>query len=395
MEFALLGSDYESVSLATAAVSQGHQITWCGDADWAREQYQLPWLAQRDQHPDWESLLDSHYCDAVIVGRGEAPAVQRVEQVNLLVKNGIALLTTFPLVESVLSYYEIDMGREESGALLRHFNPLTEQQALVEQCRDWVSGGHPQLGEIERILWERPLADRNREQVLWHFARDVSLLSLVAGRLHQLGAHGSGDERTTYSGLSVQLIGQCNLPVQWSVGPGGPSDTPHLVFAGQKGKLAVHFDDESRPVNLEITRAEDRQTIPVESTDPAESSIRGFTEAFKQRGRSTWTEALQAMELADTIEISLRRGRMISVHHQQLTEDLAFRGTMSAAGCGVLLVLPALLLLLGWLAELLGLPVASYWPHVLLALLSVFLLVQLLPKLFLRPRGGNKSTKGD
>ncbi len=90
------------------------------------------------------------------------------------------------------------------------------------------------------------------------------------------------------------------------------------------------------------------------------------------------------MELADTIEISLRRGRMIDVHHQQLTEELAFKGMMSAAGCGVLLVLPPLLLLVGWLAELIGLPVAHYWPHGLLALLATFLLVQLLPKLLLR-----------
>ncbi|MCH7751076.1 MAG: hypothetical protein IH898_02825, partial [Planctomycetes bacterium] len=99
--------------------------------------------------------------------------------------------------------------------------------------------------------------------------------------------------------------------------------------------------------------------------------------------RSTWTDALQAMELADTIEISLRRGRMIDVHHQQLTEELAFKGMMSAAGCGVLLVLPPLLLMVGWLAELIGLPVAHYWPHGLLALLAAFLLLQLLPKLLL------------
>jgi hypothetical protein len=60
------------------------------------------------------------------------------------------------------------------------------------------------------------------------------------------------------------------------------------------------------------------------------------------------------MELTDTIEISLRRGRMIDVHRQQLTEELSFRGTMSAWGCGVLMVLPPLLLLAGWIAELLG-----------------------------------------
>jgi hypothetical protein len=75
---------------------------------------------------------------------------------------------------------------------------------------------------------------------------------------------------------------------------------------------------------------------------------------------------------------------MIDVHHPQLSEELAFKGTMSAAGCGMLLVLPPLLLVLGWLAGLVGLPVAQYWPHVLLALLAAFLAVQVLSKLLLR-----------
>ena len=85
------------------------------------------------------------------------------------------------------------------------------------------------------------------------------------------------------------------------------------------------------------------------------------------------------MELTDTIEISLRRGRMIDVHHQQLTEQMAFKGMMSAVGCGMLAVLPMLLLGLGWIAGKLGLPIASYWPHGLLILLGLFLALQALP----------------
>ncbi len=68
---------------------------------------------------------------------------------------------------------------------------------------------------------------------------------------------------------------------------------------------------------------------------------------------------------------------------------MAFKGTMSAAGCGVLLILPPLLLTAGWIAELLGLSVAKYWPHALLLLLAIFLLFQFLPSLLqpLKPSG--------
>ena len=392
MDFALLGSDYESISLATAAVAQGHRIIWCGDTLWARRQYELPWLPTEDQAEHWESLLDDHFCDAVIVGRGDAPSEARVEQVNLLVKNGIGLLTTFPLVDSVLSYYEIDMAREESGALLRHFNPAAENQPIVEQCTDWILTGHPQLGAMEQLVWERPLADRSRQQVLWHFARDVQLLCQVAGQLDRLGALGSPDQAATYAGLSVQMLGKQKLPVRWSVGPVEQSEHPRLLLIAEQGKFTVQFDESGRAVQTQINHAGRTESTQLEPVDPAALAVTAFVEAMQHGGgsRSTWTDALRAMELADTIEISLRRGRMIDVHHQQLTEELAFKGMMSAAGCGVLLVLPPLLLMVGWLAELIGLPVArpvaDYWPHGLLALLAAFLLVQLLPKLLLHSR---------
>ncbi|MCH8839320.1 MAG: hypothetical protein IH831_01320 [Planctomycetes bacterium] len=307
-----------------------------------------------------------------------------MEQVNLLVKHGIGLLTTFPLVDSVLSYYEIDMAREESGALLRHFNPAAEQQPIVEQCTHWILTGHPQLGALEQLVWERPLADRSRQQVLWHFARDVQLLCQVAGQLHRLGALGSPDQAATYAGLSVQMLGKQKLPVRWSVGPVEQSEHPCLLLIAEQGKFTVQFDESGRAVQTQIHHAGRTESTQLEPVDPAALAVTNFVEAMQHGGgrRSTWTDALQAMELADTIEISLRRGRMIDIHHQQLTEELVFKGMMSAAGCGVLLVLPLLLLLVG-LAELIGLPVARYWPYGLLALLAAFLLVQVLPKLLL------------
>jgi hypothetical protein len=386
MKLALFGADPQSVALAAAAVAQGHQIAWCGDVAWARQLGDLRWLSADDQGDRWETLLDSRFCDAVLVGRGDDADALRVEQVMQLAKNGITLLTTFPLADSVLCYYEIDMAREEGGAVVRHFNPLVESRHIVDECSTWVRDGHPQLGAIEQVIWERPLAERNRESVLWHFARDVDLLCQVAGEIDRLGALGSPNEAATYAGLSVQMLGPRNVPVRWSVGPVEQADESRLSLVGQCGKLTVVFDQSSRAVRVELSQAGQPESFGLEPIDPAGSAVSRLA-AVEEGGReSTWPRALRAMELADTIEISLRRGRMIDVHHQQLSEELAFKGTMSAVGCGVLMVLPPLLLLLGWLAELAGLPLAHFWPHVLLAMLAAFLLVQVLSKLLLRKR---------
>ncbi len=363
MNFALLGTDPESIALAQAAEAAGHAIVWCGDM--ADACPLMPGWPAEDLGDQWEALLDHRTADAVIVGRGLAVSSLRAEQVNLLTKNGVAVLTTFPLVDSVLAYYEIDMSRSESNAVLQHFNPLTEQHAIIDKCSEWITGGHPELGAVEQVVWERPLTERTQENVLWHFARDVELLSLVEGRINRLGALGSPDEAATYAGLSIQLLGKSEVPIRWQVGPVEHETHARLILIAERGKLTVEFD---------------------EAIDAASQAIERFVNAVTagNGSASTWTQALAAMELTDTIEISLRRGRMIEVHQQQLTEQLAFKGTMSALGCGVLLLLPPLLLFCGWAAGLIGLPVAKYWPHVLLALLAMFLGLQLIPKLLFK-----------
>lgn len=394
MELALLGTDYDSVSLATAAHNLGHTLVWSGDSAWARQEYQLPWLAEQDHHDNWETLLDDGFCDAVLVGRGNASAELRQEQLNQLMKNGIAVLTSFPVLDSVLAYYEIDMVRGETGALLRHFNPFASYGGPSESC---VMRGRESVGRIEQVRWERPLQDRSRENVVRHFAREVAVLESVAGRLDRLGAHGSGDEAATYSGLSVQLIGKSQIPVQWSVRPGREHDTLQLTVLAEHGEVSATFTDSGQLVHMGAEYdTDDADADSIQPGDPCQRAIEDLEKALGQGGSdSTWSEALHAMELADTIEISLRRGRMIDIHPQQLTEDLAFKGTMSAAGCGVLMILPPLLLLLGWIAGLVGLPVADYWEHVLLALLSLFLAIQFLPKLFSSPTTESDSQESD
>lgn len=382
MKFALLGADAESCLLVQAAADLGHEIVWYGDV--ARvDRATHPWLAEADQGDDWETLFDRDVCDFVIVGRGDTPAARRVEQVIQLVRIGRPLLITFPLDESVLSYYEIDMARLDSGAVLYHFNPLVSQTKRIEEFATWIREGHPQLGAIEQVLCERPLAERSRSNDLWHFARDVELLDNIAGPLDRLGALGSPDESATYSGLSVQLLGKSQVPVRWSVGPADQSALPSLTFIGQQGRVRLEFD------NSGVFHSS--KSTPTDNVNPATAPtecLNRFLAALDTPSvpKTTWLAALRAMELTDTIEISLRRGRMIDVHRQQLTEELSFRGTMSAWGCGVLMVLPPLLLLAGWIAELLGLPIANYWAHGLLAILALFLLVQFAPKLLLKKK---------
>lgn len=373
MKFALLAPDDESQSLARAARDAGHEIG-----------------AQRELETgnEWEDLVDDQLVDAVIVGRGSGAADLRARQVQELARLGRPMLLVHPLVPSVLSFFEIDMARGESGAVVQHFNPLLEGP-IVEQAAAWVRNGHPQLGPIEQILATRALADRSRENVERRFARDVELLGQVAGRLDRLGAHAAGSGEAAYAALSVQLLGQREVPVRWAVEPAASRDELRLTLVSPRGRATIVFDEHDSAVEqtVQADGAEDRMPLP--ASDPAAAAISKFVGALESgdagAGTSTWPSALRSMELTDSIEISLRRGRMIEIHDQQLTEQLAFKGTMAALSCGVLVLLVPLLLVAGWIAGLFGIPVANYWPHVLLVLLALFLGLQLLPKLLYPP----------
>ncbi|MEO2047527.1 MAG: hypothetical protein ABGX16_13255 [Pirellulales bacterium] len=394
MKFALLGSDSDSLALSTAALAAGHELVW-------------------QEKNDWQILLDRQWVDLVIVGHGQDPPEVRTEQLISLAKQGVAVLSTHPVVPSVLSYFEIDMARDESGALFRHYHPTTEHPT-VAQLATWAREGHPLLGKVQQIVCQRKLANRTRERVLWHFARDVLLLSSVGGHLNRLGALGTAMGDSTYAALSVQMTGHLECAVHWSVGPEDRQTGLELTLVGEQGRILLQLDEKEQPRQLLLSIADKQEELPLDSMDfdPASNAVESMCQQLsvtnadgtntdgshlahrpvgqtakdsarqnltQQDSHSTWRKPLLAMELTDTIEISLRRGRMIEVHHQQLTEHMAFKGMMSAFGCGLLMILPMLLLVLGWIMGEMGLSIASYWPHGLLLILGLFLALQVLP----------------
>jgi hypothetical protein len=379
MRLALLGIDAECLLLAQSALQSGHSIVWKGDAP-SLAVSPPPGIPAADRAADWQELCDPHTCDAILVGRGTVPPESIVGRLLQLLKSGRAVLTSFPIVDALLPYYEIDLARGDGRAVLHHFNPLVTQSEQIARIAELVRTGHPQIGPLEQLWWDRPLEDRSQSEVLYHFARDVELLDQLAGPLDRLGAVGSPDAAATYAGLSVQLLGKTPVPVRWSVGPNDVSLLPTLTLVGRLGRLRFEVSAEGT-----FTPAWENTEIhlPPATGSAAERCLRRFHDAVSNNREptSTWPAALRAMELADTIEISLRRGRMIDVHRQQLTEELSFRGTMSAVGCGLLVVMLPLLLVAGWLAEKLGFSLAPYWAHALLVLLAVFLLFQFAPRL--------------
>jgi hypothetical protein len=301
---------------------------------------------------------------------------------------------------SVLPYYEIDMTRREMGGVVRHYNPVANH-LVFDELAAWVRDRHPVIGPIHQVTCERRLADASRGNVMRCLARDVEPLATVAGDIRRVSAIGPKIDHTSYASLQTQMTCSGAASLRWSLGSlaGGNGDVV-ITLVGQSGSIRLlAFDNDAfndlEPWQLEVTSADERDLQTLEPFDSAGTAIRQLAEAVsaasdaQRRDMCTWNAATRAMEVVDAIELSLEKGRTLDVHQQQLTERLAFRGTMAALGCGLLLVgffVLALVSLFGAAEGEGNKKLISSWSIILLAVLAFFLLLQCAPLLITKKR---------
>jgi hypothetical protein len=190
--------------------------------------------------------------------------------------------------------------------------------------------------------------------------------------------------------------------------PGGSaSGQIELSLIGERGTIVV---EQIADCGLRMANSSEQSEIRNPESeidfDAPRAAIYGLIDAIAERpeirgqndrdSRSTWGSATRALEVVDAVELSLQKGRTIEVYQQQLTEQLAFRGTMAALGCGLLLV-GSLVMLVAAVAGgadwVLQRPVMRSWPIVVLAVLAFFLFLQVVPWLASRQRA--RRVRGD
>lgn len=393
MRWALLGDDDEAIQLALAARQEPdcQSLVAIEIGDLASFRQRLPGVEVRT---DWEELLSGKTADAVILGPGNDDE-RRGEQAVRLAQAGVPMLVVHPLVLTSMTLFQLDMIRAETGAVLMpwagyHGHPAFEQLAA------WLAGGPDSSARpIEQIIFERSMLDRDRRSVMRQFARDVDLVRGLAGdvtRLHAMTAGGGHDDDAAYANLSVSLGLRSGGLVRWSIGaPEGQAGAVLIVVTtGARAVLGMIRPDEWW---LETTTSEGthRQTFPAWQGE--QKALARFRAALRgQATRPDWLDSARAVDLAETVRESLRRGRTIDLFNETYSEDASFKGAMGIAGCGLLLfglfsvlVVAALQMLARQMEWRGAAAVLGKWPYLLLVVFGVFLLLQLLR--FIIPRG--------
>jgi myo-inositol 2-dehydrogenase/D-chiro-inositol 1-dehydrogenase len=384
MRFALLGADARSLDLADAVVSSDHALVAAYDVgpSWIVELEKIAPAVRIGQ--SWESLLQGDAVDALIVAPGDSD--QRADQLRILVQAGVPMIVVHPVHESMLVHYELDMNRQESECVLLPYVPELWHPAIDRLAAIMAQGASSSIGVTEQIVFERSLDDRSKSAVLATFARDVEPLRRLGGEITRIGAMASRGTATDYANLGIQMSGPSGMLMRWSVGPVEDRPGGKLILVGQQGKAILHLaDDADWTLETRVGGKSTTETFP--DWDGAAVALAKLEHAIAgTEVRPTWIDAARDMELTDAIERSITKGRNIDLHFEEHTEQGTFKGMMAATGCLVLLGALALVIV-ATTAVNLNIPLAGLWPYGLLAVLVVFLLLQLLKFAFPKDRG--------
>jgi hypothetical protein len=380
MRFGLLGNDPRSLPLVRAAVELGHPLVWVGECnDLLAELRRL--APSTDDTTPWESLLSSAKADIVIVGRAGDSAARR-SQLRSLVQSGISLLVVQPLERSAEIYYELEMDRRETKAILHHYTPGAGHPALIEFRRmlEMPRAAHESTAPL---VFERTVSDLQPETVFDQFVCDAEILEGLCGIPDQVVAM-AGSPSASGSHVSLQMAFRNGVMASWSTRLSGralQSMPPEAVITVGRSEGRVTLRAGPSEEDWVIDEWADGQSRS--RSLGARSDARGCVEEMVRnvsQGECRWANAIHFVELGEAARMSLRRGRGVKLTGEGPSEAAAFKATMASAGCLILVASVVLAVLLGFL-EALGLPVGRVWWSVVAGTLALYLAMQVLLRL--------------
>ncbi|MBV8609761.1 MAG: hypothetical protein JO034_20180, partial [Singulisphaera sp.] len=168
----------------------------------------------------------------------------------------------------------------------------------------------------------------------------------------------------------------------------GPVEPSRLVVAGAEGSLMLEYDPTFATAARLIRRTSGggETVVPLDDWDPHAAILKTLAEAIAGReSHPDLIDGTRATELAEATVRSLRRGRTVDLHHEEISEEGTFKSVMTSFGCVILLcilvALPAALV-----GPALGLPWTIYIAYVIPPVLIGFIFLQLL-RYVIRRRG--------
>jgi myo-inositol 2-dehydrogenase/D-chiro-inositol 1-dehydrogenase len=323
--------------------------------------------------PDFDAALAVAGVDAAIVG-GE-PGL-RAEALRRVAGAGLPVLCLHPPGPDADAYYQVALSRQETGAVVAPDLPARLHPG-VAALRKALDGG--ELGTFREIRYEGSVGEHGTDLLGDAFPRVIDVVRALLGEVAAVTTTGDPPGDRPSSSLVVQLRGPRARRAEvrlWA----GPPEPSRLIVAGSEGTLTLEHDPgffgASRLVRRPATGA--ATVIDLPAFDPSDAILDVLASAAAGRdAHPDLLDGTRAMEITEAARRSLRRGRTVDLHYEEVSELGNFKSVMTSLGCliliGALLVLP-----LALAGPAFGARWTIYIAYAIPPLLVLFALLQLL-----------------
>jgi predicted dehydrogenase len=359
MNFLILGDGPDEQAWADAIASTpGHAVIAL-----------FPGFANRLDQPharDMDDALAASGLEAAIIGG--APEF-RAEALRRVAAIGLPAICLHPPGPDSEAYYQVAMSRAETGAVLVPDLPLRLHPGLEELRQAFASGA---VGEFRGLRLEASSHGGVNEA----FSRVVDAVRALLGEVEAVTATGEPD--APGAELIVQLRCAQSRRAEVRVTSSAPSPL-RLTLSGSAGARTLELPGNSSGASRLVSRANDgtETAHPLDPWDPHAAILSTLTQAVASRPvHPDLLDGTRAMEVAEGVARSLRRGRTVELHYEEISEEGTFKSVMTSFGCLILLSI-LVVLPLALVGPALGMPWTVYVAYVIPPLLVGFALLQL------------------
>ena len=383
MNILILGNDPEELAWAKWFRERGeHRLVamFPGSHD--------PALAGVPVARDLDDALARPGIDAVIVG---GPIADRAESLRRAAAEGLAIICIHP---PGLTPRRIT--RSPSAA-------LKPARSLCRTCRCGCIRGWPSCvrplspassGAFRGLRIEAQSGTQKLDLPRMMFTRIVDVVRALLGEIEALTATGDPPGQHPDLELIVQLrtAGTRRAELRLCA---GPDEACRISLLGASGSMTLEVDPRfEEPARLirRVTPHPD-EVHELQPWDAHEAIFSVLSESSSRRDSTdlphpSLLDATRTMELSEATARSLRRGRTVDLHYEEVSEEATFKAVMTSTGCVVLLIALFILpIALGGPA--LGLDWTIYIAYVIPPALVIFVAMQALRLAVRRPETPN------
>ncbi|MBI1322401.1 hypothetical protein GC170_04345 [bacterium] len=331
---------------------------------------------------DLETALAAREIDAALVG---GVAEMRGELLRRAAGQGWTCLCLHPPGLDTDPYYQVALSNHEFGAVIVPDLNWRFHPAISEIRR--LTKPEGESGPIESVELELHVPSSGSSLVLDPFSTWVDVIRVLIGEVENIAAMGMPSGTQPSQRLTVQMRAARDRRAEMTIRAEAVGDKVRLAVTARDQVIEWRSDSPRSYSGSLVIRDrtgqqaghDSERTIDLPEWDPVAVMIGRWEEAALRQAPPIpgLLDGIRCMEVAEGAIRSLKRGRALDLHYEEVSEENNFKTIMTSIGCmmviGIILGLPLILA-----GPALGLPFTLYLGYLIPIGLAGFAALQLL-----------------